>query len=128
MTNEKMFTELPQDEQKLIIDEVIRLKLTCEPKKMTAAEIYKLIGDTEKNASSDNNNILVDTSSEADNKPVEQPDNVSSNNQPEDEQKKASDSEQKKGPVTEIKNSDGCCITCYADVYNGICSRCGRRY
>lgn len=33
MTNETLFTELPQEEQKLLIDEVMKLKLTCEPKK-----------------------------------------------------------------------------------------------
>ena len=36
MTDDRMFTELPQDEQQMLIDEVKRLKLTCEPKKMKA--------------------------------------------------------------------------------------------
>ena len=43
MTDEKMFMDLPQDEQQMLIEEIKKLKLTCEPKKMKASEIYALI-------------------------------------------------------------------------------------
>lgn len=33
MTDEKMFMDLPQDEQQMLIEEIKKLKLTCEPKK-----------------------------------------------------------------------------------------------
>lgn len=127
MTNETLFTELPQEEQKLLIDEVMKLKLTCEPKKMTVGEIYKLIGEAEKSTAGTNNNVLPANLEAENNPPVEQSENVSLENQS-CEQPKKSDSEQKPAAVEKNKKSDGLCITCYSQVYNGVCSGCGRRY
>ena len=128
MTNETLFTELPQEEQKLLIDEVMKLKLTCEPKKMTVGEIYKLIDEAEKSTAGTNNNVLAANSEVENNPPVEQPENVSSENQSCEQLEKKSDSEQKPAAVKKSKKSDGLCITCYSQVYNGVCSGCGRRY
>lgn len=128
MTNEKLFTELPQEEQKLLIDEVMKLKLTCEPKKMTVGEIYKLIDKAEKSTAGSNNNVLAANSETENIPPVEQPENASSENQSCEESEKSSDSEQKPAAVEKNKKSDGRCITCYSQVYNGVCSKCGRRY
>lgn len=128
MTNETLFTELPQEEQKLLIDEVMKLKLTCEPKKMTVGEIYKLIDEAEKSTAGTNNNVLAANSEVENNPPVEQPENVSSENQSCEQPEKKSDSEQKPAAVEKNKKSDGLCITCYSRVYNGVCSGCGRQY
>lgn len=128
MTNETLFTELPQEEQKLLIDEVMKLKLTCEPKKMTVGEIYKLIDEAEKSTAGTNNNVLAANSETEKISPVEQTENVSSENQSCGEPEKKSDNEQKPAAVEKNKKGDGLCITCYSRVYNGVCSGCGRQY
>lgn len=127
MTNERMFTELPQEEQKLLIDKIMKLKLTCEPKKMTVDAIYKLIDDAEK-STQESNNVLTANSESEDILPVEQIENADTENQSCEEPEKKSDSEQKPAVVKKNKKSDGRCITCYSEVYNGVCSGCGRRY
>lgn len=48
---------------------------------MTVGEIYKLIDEAEKSTAGTNNNVLAANSEVENNPPVEQPENVSSENQ-----------------------------------------------
>lgn len=137
MTDERMFTELSQDEQQMIIDEVKRLKLTCEPKKMKVSELYTLIDNAEKKSVEKTENT-EDTAPEIDNSTQEQnseddtsvTDDAKNSDDvlakiPETENKPETPPEQ---PVKKSKKDQGLCISCYSKVYDGVCSGCGRRY
>lgn len=140
MTDERMFTELSQDEQQMIIDEVKRLKLTCEPKKMKSSELYALIDNAEKEIveNTENTENTGGTVTEIDNSTQEQnseddtsvTDDAKNSDDvlakiPETENKPETPPEQ---PVKKSKKAQGLCISCYSKVYDGVCSGCGRRY
>lgn len=127
----KMFNELPEDEQKMLIQDIIARKLTCEPRKLTAAEVYALIDNTQKEketANVDDNQQVKELLQEESNLLEEEnpPENKNVND-------KKTIEECKKVITTEPNNKsykerDGLCITCLSDVYDGVCSNCGRRY
>ena len=138
MTDDKIFTELPQDEQQMLIGEVKRLKLTCEPKKMKASELYALIENAEKN-STESSKKAEDAAKEINNSTQEQ--KPSDETQPETnnaENAEAAQTEVHKQetkpentprqPVKKSKKDEGLCISCYSKVYDGVCSGCGRLY
>lgn len=137
MTDERMFTEISQDEQQMFIDEIKRLKLTCEPKKMKVSELYALIDNAEKTSAKKSENV-DNTATEIDNSTQEQnsEDDTSVTDYaknsddvlakiPETENKPETHPEQ---PVKKSKKDQGLCISCYSKVYDGVCSGCGRRY
>lgn len=138
MTDDRMFTELPQDEQQMLIDEVKRLKITCEPKKLKVSELYALIDNAEKtseekhenadNAVAEIDNSTQDQKLENESEPVtndaENADDVQAA-VPETEIKPATPPKQ---PVKKSKKDQGLCISCYSKVYDGVCCGCGRRY
>ena len=137
MTDERMFTELSQDEQQMIIDEVKRLKLTCEPKKMKSSELYALIDNDEKEIVENTENT-GGTVTEIDNSTQEQKseddtsvtDDAKNSDDvlakiPKTENKPEIPPEQ---PVKKSKKDQGLCISCYSKVYDSVCSGCGRRY
>lgn len=137
MTDERMFTELSQDEQQMIIDEVKRLKLTCEPKKMKSSELYALIDNAEKEIVENTENT-GGTVTEIDNSTQEQnseddtsvTDDAKNSDDvlakiPETKNKPQTHPEQ---PVKKSKKDQGLCISCYSKVYDSVCSGCGRRY
>lgn len=137
MTDERMFTELSQDEQQMIIDEVKRLKLTCEPKKMKSSELYALIDNAEKKSVEKTENT-EDIAPVFDNSTQEQ--NSEDDTSVTDDAKNSDDVQAKipeteikpetppKQPVKKSKKAQGLCISCYSKVYDGVCCGCGRRY
>lgn len=137
MTDERMFTELSHDEQQMFIDEIKRLKLTCEPKKMKVSELYALIDNAEKTFAQKSENF-DNTATEIDNATQEQKpegDTSVTNDakNSDDVQVKIPKTEIKpetpsKQPVKKSKKDQGLCISCYSKVYDGVCSGCGRRY
>ena len=137
MENEKMFTELSHEEQKLILDEIFRLKITCEPKKMKASELYALIDNAEKTSDQKSENA-DDTVTGIDNSTQEQKlegdTSVTDDAKNSDDiQVKISETEIKpetpcKQPVKKSKKDQGLCISCYSKVYDGVCCGCGRCY
>ena len=137
MTDERMFTELSQDEQQMFIDEIKRLKLTCEPKKMKVSELYTLIDNAEKTSEEKPENVN-DEVAEIDNSTQEQkPESDTSvtddAKNSDDVQVKISETEIKpetpsKQPVKKSKKDQGLCISCYSKVYDSVCCGCGRRY
>lgn len=137
MTDERMFTELSQDEQQMIIDEVKRLKLTCEPKKMKSSELYALIDNAEKGIVENTENtggtvteIYNSTQEQNSEDDTSVTDDAKNSDDvlakiPETENKPETPPEQ---PVKKSKKDQGLCISCYSKVYGGVCSGCGRRY
>lgn len=137
MTDERMFTEISQDEQQMFIDEIKRLKLTCEPKKMKVSELYALIDNAEKTSAQKSENV-DNTATEIDNSTQEQ--NSEDDTSVTDDAKNSDDVQAKipetenkpetppEQPVKKSKKDQGLCISCYSKVYDGVCSGCGRRY
>ena len=137
MTDERMFTELSQDEQQMIIDEVKRLKLTCEPTKMKSTELYALIDNAEKGIVENTENtggtvteIYNSTQEQNSEDDTSVTDDAKNSDDvlakiPETENKPETPPEQ---PVKKSKKDQGLCISCYSKVYDGVCSGCGRRY
>ena len=138
MTDDRMFTELPQDEQQMLIGEVKRLKLTCEPKKMKASELYALIKNAEKN-SVESSEKVEDADKEINNSTQEQ--KPAGETQPETNNAENAEAvhtevhEPENKPenkprqtVKKSKKDEGLCISCYSKVYDGVCSGCGRLY
>lgn len=158
MTDEKMFMDLPQDEQQMLIDEIKKLKLTCEPKKMKASEIYALIDnaaqkvDTTQENNQDQSIISIEEQQNSDNVnqvPSETNDNEQptvenlENNEitamnseknkqeqiaPEDKDAEIKKGESSKQMTKKLQKYNGLCISCYSKVYDGICCGCGRHY
>ena len=138
MADERMFVDIPLDEQQLIMDEIKALKLTCEPKKMTAGALYELI----ENASGKNNSENIDEQTGTDDEPaeetaitetkdIENPEGVNSEieNVPENNSDIENDTENMPAnTLDKVKKCDGLCISCYSKVYDGVCSGCGRQY
>ena len=158
MTDEKMFMDLPQDEQQMLIDEIKKLKLTCEPKKMKASEIYALIDnaaqkvDTTQENNQDQSIISIEEQQNSDNVnqvPSETNDNEQptvenlENNEitamnseknkqeqiaPEDKDAEIKKGESSKQMTKKLQKYNGLCISCYSKVYDGVCCGCGRHY
>ena len=138
MADERMFVDIPHDEQQLIMEEIKTLKLTCEPKKMTAGALYELIG----NASDKNNSENIDEQTGSDDesaedaaitepKDIENSEGVNSEieNVPENNSDIENDTENMPAKTLDkVKKCDGLCISCYSKVYDGVCSGCGRQY
>ena len=138
MADERMFVDIPHDEQQLIMEEIKTLKLTCEPKKMTVGALYELI----ENASDKNNSENIDEQTGSDDEPaeetaitepkdIENPEGVNSEieNAPENNSDIENDTENMPAnTLDKVKKCDGLCISCYSKVYDGVCSGCGRQY
>ncbi len=158
MTDEKMFMDLPQDEQQMLIDEIKKLKLTCEPKKMKASDIYALIDNAtqkvdttqennkeqsiksiEEQQNPDNVNQVLSETNDKEQSTVENLENnektavhPKKNEQeqitPEDKNEEIKKEESSKQMSKKIQKYNGLCISCYSKVYDGVCCGCGRRY
>lgn len=158
MTDEKMFMDLPQDEQQMLIEEIKKLKLTCEPKKMKASEIYALIDNAaqkvdiiqennqeqsiisvEEQQNPDNVNQVLSETNDNEQPTVENLENnektvvnPEKNKQeqivPEDKNEEIKKEESSKQIPKKMQKYDGLCISCYSKVYDGVCCGCGRRY
>lgn len=138
MADERMFVDIPLDEQQLIMDEIKALKLTCEPKKMTAGALYELI----ENASGKNNSENIDEQTVSNVEPAEEvaatePKDIENSegvnseieNAPENNSDIENDTENMPADaLPKDKKCDGLCISCYSKVYDGVCSGCGRQY
>ena len=158
MTDEKMFMDLPQDEQQMLIDKKKKLKLTCEPKKMKASDIYALIDNAtqkvdttqennkeqsiksiEEQQNPDNVNQVLSETNDKEQSTVENLENnektavhPKKNEQeqitPEDKNEEIKKEESSKQMSKKIQKYNGLCISCYSKVYDGVCCGCGRRY
>ena len=138
MADERMFVDIPLDEQQLIMDEIKALKLTCEPKKMTAGALYELI----ENVSGKNNSENIDEQTVSNVEPAEEititePKDIENSegvnseieNAPENNSDIENDTENMPADaLSKDKKCDGLCISCYSKVYDGVCSGCGRLY